>query len=1131
MLIAGIGCSLNAQVNRHQVKVDSLNLFLTADYILPSTLKVFSGDSLLADGSDYTLAEQWHSIIFYPSWLGKTVRIEYNVIPAAQFATRRRRELSTEFPALINPPDAATGSEEGGGDVVTNGVLLRGISFGNAQDLVLNSSLNLRMSGNLGSGIQIEAALTDQEYPFQAEGTTTTVQDFDRVYVKAFTRKWSVLLGDHAFTGPASGVYSKFAKKNRGIQIGYGDTLNGWVTRIDADAAIARGRFSRNEFAGIEGLQGPYRLAGARGEPFIIVVSGTEVVYLDGKRLERGYQADYIIDYNLGEITFMPKRLIGQNSRIVVEFQYTDRFYSRVVGALQASADKKQWGFFGSVYTETDLGNQPIQQDIELYDSTRGLTARQIMELAGDDPSLAVMYGARRQAAFSTAQPNYVQIDSAGVRFFSYKPAPEAGQVYYAVSFAFVGAGAGSYSLASTAANGKVYRYVGPGKGDYAPVNVLHTPNRTSLHEAGVIFRPGAQHSLKVTGAMSSRDLNLFSGIQDEDNRGQAVSLEWQQKGLLLRKPDSTRSWHISNQLKAEITGASFSTVERFRDVEFGRLWSRDLQNPLNGMDPSGMRYVLHVTEAGNQRLKFNTRWGFQEAGGSHTAIGLIQATGTWGRFYASPAVEFSNQNAAMNNVFRRQSAEIGYKPLKGAVKAEWWSESSLFYLPGRSNSLSARSYGFERWTLTAEKSKGRLTSSTEAAARLNRAPVADRIGNASQVLSLNHDLTWRARKSGFVKTGLGFRRQSVLDSVFSTLFGDEEHFTARMEWSFPSLFRALSGNIFYQTIAGREQQRQFSYFEVPAGQGFYSWIDFNSNGIQEVNEFTEAAFRDQARFVRLLVPTGTYIRAQGNELNGTLTWRPERLNRLKFHNRLSWNYLGRNTFNSGLKKYLPAFAGLEDVALISANGLLRNQAEAELLKNKWLLQLTSTFRGTKSMFTNGPEWRQSRSQSLFQRFDAGKSWQLRLNAEWRESRFVSAFLPALSFAYQWLVAEPTVVWQQGIRSRVSLSFRLQHADTAGSGTLATLREIQAGFSRSIGKNGMLDLRVSRLQYTYAGRSNTPLAFDLMQGYAAGANLRILAELRMNAARNVQVLVSYEGRKTGEVNFIHIGRAEARYLF
>ena len=191
----------------------------------------------------------------------------------------------------------------------------------------MNSSFNLQIAGKLGEDTEIVAALTDENIPLQADGNTQQLNEFDKIYVQINRPNTMLKLGDYELASPA-GYFSRYFKKLQGVTVEWGTPPSPLLRRggignresfnlqqrtveskpsfipnrnietettppllkrgaggvhTQASAAIARGKFARNFITPQEGNQGPYRLQGNEGETFIIVLSGTEKVFIDGQ--------------------------------------------------------------------------------------------------------------------------------------------------------------------------------------------------------------------------------------------------------------------------------------------------------------------------------------------------------------------------------------------------------------------------------------------------------------------------------------------------------------------------------------------------------------------------------------------------------------------------------------------------------------------------------------------------------------------------------------------------------------------------------------------------------------------------------------------------------------------------------
>ncbi|MBL4663041.1 MAG: hypothetical protein JKY22_05700 [Flavobacteriaceae bacterium] len=204
------------------------------------------------------------------------------------------------------------------------GSITRGITIGNNQNAVVNSELDLQITGKLSDKVFIRASIQDANIPTQEGGYSQSLDEFDQIFIELYGENWNIRAGDIDLKNNNS-YFGRFTKKVQGIALGGTfDHKDGSKTSVFASGALVRGVFQRSQFIGQEGNQGPYKLVGPNGELFILIVSGSERVYVNGLLLKRGENEDYVIDYNAGEVKFTSTYPINANMRITVEYQFTD---------------------------------------------------------------------------------------------------------------------------------------------------------------------------------------------------------------------------------------------------------------------------------------------------------------------------------------------------------------------------------------------------------------------------------------------------------------------------------------------------------------------------------------------------------------------------------------------------------------------------------------------------------------------------------------------------------------------------------------------------------------------------------------------------------------------------------------
>ncbi|MEQ9302106.1 MAG: hypothetical protein RIF33_26235 [Cyclobacteriaceae bacterium] len=1011
------------------------------------------------------------------------------------------------------------------------GAISRSVSFGNTQNVFVNSSLNLQLDGKITDDVNIQAVIADQNIPFQPEGNTQQIRDFDNVYIRLYNEKFDLTAGDVVLSNRDS-YFLRYYKNVQGGKATVNYNSAGGVAKTSLAASVAKGQFASIQIEPIEGVQGPYRVRGPNDERFVIVMANSERVFLDGKQLQRGFDRDYIIDYNQAEVTFNPNVLITKFSRIRIDYEYSDQNYSRSILGVRHDQQWDKLSLTSEFYREKDNRNQPLAFTLTNED-------KQILSEAGDQATLAAISGID-SVGYSPDRVLYARrdtlVDDQSIEYYIYSTDPDA--AVFTVTFSEVGQNNGDYRTIESGINGRIFEWVAPingiPQGNFLPITIIPTPNQRQMWNNQVVYQIDQYQRVFTDLAFSNQDKNLFATIDNEDNKGFGMK-----SGYGVADLPVGESYELSGEVSYEYNDQYFKPIDRFRYIEFDRDWSYSAVDSIPFVNERIFTAGLGLRKDEDHFVDYRlvTRQKDDLFSGTQHYFNLGQSLGPL--YHKSDMFLLNSQQADVGSMWSRWTADT-YLKTRIVTPGYLYSVDRNEVFQQATDSIFRTAMNFREhmvYLTSSDSSKNQWRISY--AQREDQLPVEGDLvpQNDSRTLMLSGKYIFNQRQR--VSYNFTYRE---LENLLNPDLEDEITTMGRLDWSGRFLDRLLSSELTYALANSRELRREFIFVPVANGEGTHTWRDDNGDGTQDLTEFYLAVNPDERNYIKVFVPTDEYVTAYNNIFNMRVSLDAPRAWKKQGGIKSLLGYLSNVTFISRDRKvtddadenrYNP-FGSINDENLLSNRENLRTTFFINRGNPRFGIEAGYSQLGNRQLLTSGIESRNLNTWKLNSRLNVRREFTLQLGYEMGDRQNASDVQDNRNYLIDFNKISPQLTWQPSPEFRLLGSYELRNRNSVGSesaGEFSNINELKGElrWAKAIDRTVSAVFRV--VDINFEGEENSPIGYELLEALRPGTNYTWSLQWQQRILKGLQMSLGYEGRKSPNQNLVNIGRMQVTALF
>lgn len=1121
------------QINSYIIKLDTLP-------IVPNSLSI-SG----IDADDYELDFLNATLrILDSSVIDRNIQYKYNCFSfnpldtvqhrSTSLNVRQRGSMYHQLSPIVPKTEDVFANDNS--SLIGTGSIARGMSIGTNQDFVLNSSLNLQLTGKLSEKWEIMANITDKNVPIQPEGNTQSIQDFDQVYIRLdYDHRFKIDAGDIEMS-QKDDAFMRVSRKFMGMVFSADNSFKGNNNLKNVvGGGLSKGKFVKKYITAINGVQGPYRLTGEQDESNIVVLAGSERVYINGQLLVRGQENDYTIDYNTGEITFTVKQLITSDLRIIVEYEYSDKHYSRFnLFTFNEFTHEKNGKLKLKVnyFHEQDLKNHSIQPELDN-------DQKAFLSTISDDASLA-WYPNIDSVMYNANEVLYERRDTVvdGQAYIFYVHSNNNQVQLYRLGFTLVGENMGNYVLESSTANGRVFRWLAPvngePQGNYEPVQQLYTPKSIDMATVAAAYDFSKNTGISTELALSSYDGNSFS--KDYKNKvGFAYNLDFHHFKEMKKQKNDTIPWFFNTQLHYEFLHKDFRILESSREVEFRRNYSVD-EEYSNDYHEQMLRFGLGFSHLQIGEINYFLNW-FARFGNMNALKNELQINTLKNGWLFKTNTSYLFSNDTIQNTNHILSSSTFSKIMK---KVEIGVNESFEYKMMKENGTDSTRLGSK-----ATNQAQLFLKNNDSTAYQYEISYLNRLESQLKNNALILGTISNEAKASFALTKVKNNRLKV-NATYRNIqqkndegrFQGENCFLAGVEYTGRFWRNALVLNTYYEAGSGLEQKMVYSFLKVADGQGVYVWNDYNGNGIEELDEFEVAAFQDQANYIKVWQTGNEYVNTFNNQFLQTIQLRPANVwsNKkdfrrvlARFSNTTTFKTVQKNTLDNA-NAFNPFYLNMNDTNVVSSNLSFINTLTYNH-KSFFGIDFIVQANKNKSLLYYGSDKGSYDLQQVVLRGNPCSV--LTLKTDYRHSfkRNDSQYMDSRSYNIEehQSLTEVDFHWKNSLF--VILAYDFFAKKNYGGGQQAQQHKVNLNIKYKILKKGNLTGEVAYILLKSDVENNSSLAYEMLEGLSVGNNMTWAVKYEAGIGDFLRVNLLYQGRYTQGNKVVHTGSLELRASF